>query len=215
MAKSNDQGVERETLALDTKLEREFVQPLTAMRGALEILRDYPEMEDDERRRFISVALNGCRRLEVSVTHLSHAVYDQSDRLIAQSGVLPLGSEAESTSADFPERLRQLDEDTLELDLCDVVFKSSEDVGAFFDTVDHCIERMDRSWFFVVNIENNKVWPEAWVSHAHRLKKISVSYSRAFIRYDASDHSDATVLNSREDALLLVGQLRARTPTSS
>ncbi len=108
-----------------------------------------------------------------------------------------------------------LDEDTLELDLCDVVFKSSEDVGAFFDPIDHCIERMDRSWFFVVNIENNKVWPEAWVSHAHRLKKISVSYSRAFIRYDASDHSDATVLNSREEALSVVAQLHARIPTSS
>ena len=40
------------TEALGTKLEQDFVAPLTAVRGALELLRDFPDMSELERERF-------------------------------------------------------------------------------------------------------------------------------------------------------------------
>jgi hypothetical protein len=40
-----DQQASISTLTLSTKVEEEFVSPLTAIRGALEILRDFPALE--------------------------------------------------------------------------------------------------------------------------------------------------------------------------
>ena len=109
----------------------------------------------------------------------------------------------DAAAPDMPDRVSQLDGDTIEIDFSDLTFRSSEDVNAFFDPLDRFIENRDRSWYFIVNIRNNKIWPEAWVSHAHRLKKIAVSYARAMVRYDESDtadHLDPEIAGSREAA---------------
>jgi hypothetical protein len=50
-------------LALETKLEQEFVSPLTAVRGALEILRDFLDLPPNERARFIATALAAALRM--------------------------------------------------------------------------------------------------------------------------------------------------------
>lgn len=209
MADADTQG--DATLALDTKLEREFVQPLTAVRGALEILRDYPEMEDDERRRFLAVALNGCSKLEVGVTQLSHAVYDAAAHADAKADSADQAA-ASGVGATLPDRVTLLDEDTIEIDFSDVTFRGSEDVAAFFDPLDKFIESRNRSWYFIVNLRNNKIWPEAWVSHAHRMKKITVSYARAMIRFDESGagaHMDPEIYRGRDDAIAIVNRMKS------
>ena len=59
------------TLALNTMLEREFVSPLTSIRGTLEIMRDFADLSDEERSRFLKNALQDCARLEQGVEQLA------------------------------------------------------------------------------------------------------------------------------------------------
>ena len=60
------------TLALNTKLEKDFVAPLTAVRGALEILRDFPDLDARERQQFVETALESCSRLTVGINDLAN-----------------------------------------------------------------------------------------------------------------------------------------------
>ena len=68
------------TLALNTTLEQEFVSPLTSIRGALEILRDFPDLPGEQRERFLANALEDCTRLELGIEQLASTVYAAGDR---------------------------------------------------------------------------------------------------------------------------------------
>jgi hypothetical protein len=66
-------------------LEREFVSPLTSIRGALEIMRDFADLSNEDRSRFLNNALQDCARLEQGVEQLASTVYatasdEQSDQ---------------------------------------------------------------------------------------------------------------------------------------
>ena len=40
-----------------------FIDPLTSVRAVSELLRDYPDLEDRQRRRFIDLILNSTDRM--------------------------------------------------------------------------------------------------------------------------------------------------------
>ena len=42
---------------------RAFIDPLTSVRVVSELLRDYPDLEDSQRRRFIDLILNSTDRM--------------------------------------------------------------------------------------------------------------------------------------------------------
>ena len=42
---------------------RSFIDPLTSVRVVSELLRDYPDLEDGQRRRFIDLILNSTDRM--------------------------------------------------------------------------------------------------------------------------------------------------------
>lgn len=204
---TDKQPQRHETIALSTKLEEDFVAPLTALRGALEILRDYPELPEHERVRFAEKALRGCTRLEASVRHLGDMLYSDKDATV----------EARPTPSDHAKRVRVSYEDKLiEIDLSGLQFSTPEMVNEFFDTVDQIIEDTGTDWFFVVNYAC-RIWPEAWIAFAHRAKKINVSYSLGTVRYvQVSDDdpwsraaaSDPTIHSSREEALDEIAAMR-------
>ena len=73
-AMPEDDAPPHPTLALSTKVEEDFVAPLTAVRGSLEILRDFSDLGADERLRFIETALGGCARLEKGIGELARTV---------------------------------------------------------------------------------------------------------------------------------------------
>ena len=54
-------------------LEDDFVSPLTAIQGLLEVLRDCPDLTPAERRRFADIALSDCARLEHGIDLLQRA----------------------------------------------------------------------------------------------------------------------------------------------
>ncbi len=176
------------TLALNTKVETDFVAPLTAVRSALEILRDFPDLGDDDRRRFVESALRGCARLEHGIEQLSESVYAAGEGAAAPAQDDPLADD----DPEYRKRIRVLDDqETIEVDLSDCQFSNSQIVNAFHDVIDHAVEPTRRRWYFLVNFRNCRVWPEAWIAFAHRGKKINVSYSLGTVRYADVDPEDA------------------------
>ncbi len=195
--------------ALSTKLEEDFVAPLTAIRGALEILRDFSDLDSAERGKFVDTALAECARLERGVDHLAETVYDAGRRAHA-------ADPAPATDARFAERIHLLDElDTIEVDFSDFVFDSSDTVNAFFTAIEDTLAGAGRDCFFLANYTDVRIWPEAWVAFAHRGKKITVGLSLGTVRYTLGEgagpgSADADMYHSREEALAAIEDLRDR-----
>lgn len=200
-----------DTLALSTEVEEHFVSPLTALRGALEILHDYPDLAAAERAQFVDMALDQCGRLETSVRRLATSVYDAARRPEAQP---------DATSGAASERLRfDVALDLAEIDLSGLIFDSSEAVNRFYDRLDRDVIATGRKWHFIVNYEDCAIWPEAWVAFAHRTKKAQAAYAEATVRYASPDdpHSrvadpaDPDFVVSRDAAVQRIAEIRAAT----
>lgn len=194
-------------LALNTKLEQDFVSPLTAVRGAIEILRDYPDLAADERHRFIETALRECARLEQGVAELAETVYAAGLR--AQSR--PATALSPETYRGHAGRIRFHDAiDVVEIDFSDLVFSDSRIVNDVHDVIEAEVGATGRDWYFVVNHRGCSVWPEAWVAFAHRGKKVQAAHALATVRYaTAADAGrDPGMLASRDQALARVAELR-------
>ena len=204
------------TLALNTTLEREFVSPLTSIRGALEIMRDFPDLSDEERSRFIKNALQDCARLELGVEHLTETVYAAVDsHNQGQSQAAQVASD--SCYADRIQFFEELQ--VVEIDFSDFVFTSSKVVNDFYDLLDQLIESTGQRWYVVVNYHHCRIWPEAWVAFAHRGKKFNLSYSLGSVRYfdasavddDLTLFNDPEMFSSRDEAMAHIEALRGAT----
>jgi hypothetical protein len=190
---SQDRAGPFPTLALNTKVEEDFVSPLTAVRGSLEILRDMPDLERSERQRFIELALGGCAHLERSVAQLSATVYAAGQQGVQENTARPSNADYEK----YASRLQILDSlNCLEIDFSDFEFSSSNIVNAFYDVIDESVAATGRGWYFLINCRKCRVWPEAWVAFAHRSKKINVTYSLGTARYDAEADSGKAVVEA-------------------
>ena len=198
------------TLALDTTLEREFVAPLTSIRGVLEILRDFPDLTDQERHRFLSNALNDCARLELGIEQLADTVYAAADPQHRE----PAPAKADDKNDEYAGRIRlNAESQVIDVDFSDFVFSSSAIVNDFYDRLDRLIENSGQRWYILANYRNCSIWPEAWVAFAHRGKKVNVSYSLGSVRYvDADDGrgtlNDPEIFASRDAALAHIDKLR-------
>lgn len=201
-------GETKSTLALSTKVEEDFIAPLTAIRGALEILRDYPDIGAKEHARFVSSALSSCQRLERSVHDLADTVYDA-----AEDAERPVKS-ADAGDDPHADRIEIIeDQNIIELDFSELVFKNSSLVNDVFDTVERIVERSGRKWFFIINMENCRIWPEAWVAFAHRGKKLKIQSSYGMVRYSSDAHAagpgsaEEDLVASRTEAIEVIRSL--------
>ena len=169
------------TLALDTKVEKEFVAPLTALRANLEILRDFPDLDEEERRKFLETAILACTRLEKAVDDLGTAVYSAGRQAEVPQSDGPSESKHDNR---YAERIEFLDDlDAIEIDFSGFEFANSQIVNDFYDVVEELIEATGRKWYLIVNYRDCSIWPEAWVAFAHRGKKVNTNYSLGTVRY--------------------------------
>ena len=208
------------TLALSTKVEEDFVAPLAALRGALEILRDFSSLEADERMRFIETALRSCARLQKGVDELARTVYAAGHQTLSASH--EAGEDAPLTGAGrYAGHVRFIDDlDVVEIDFAGLEFRSSKIVNEFFDVVEKLVEATGRRWYFLVNYGGYSVWPEAWVAFAHRGKRLNVTFSRGTARYEESAGNgversrefDPSILGTREAALARIEQMKSAGP---
>ncbi len=194
------------TLALNTVVEKEFVSPLTAIRSALELLRDFPDLQRAEQLQFLENALGECGKLENSIDKLAVTAYAAGDR---SSEGQP--EPAALDKSGFEARINFLqDEQIIEIDFSDFEFSSTRLVNQFYDLLDRKIEASGKRWYILVNYQNCSVWPEAWISFAHRGRKVNVSYSLGSVRYaeKSSDTADSDLFDSRDAALARIEKLR-------
>lgn len=217
-AMSEDDAAPHPTLALSTKVEEDFVAPLAAVRGALEILRDFSDVEADERRRFIETALRGCARLQRGIDELARTVYAAGRQTLPAS---PETGVPLAVDSPFDDHIHFVDDlDIVEIDFAGLEFRSAKAVNDFFDTVERLVEATGRRWYFLVNYGGYSVWPEAWIAFAHRGKKLNVAFSRGTARYDESAGGDVelsrefdpSVLFTREAALARIEQMKTEGP---
>ena len=204
------------TLALNTVLEREFVTPLTSIRGVLEIIHDFPDLSIEDRNRFLKNALRDCARLELGIEQLASTVYATGDRVQQEESE----AKQEDSSSEYANRINFLEKlQIAEIDFSEFEFDSSNTVNEFYDLLDQLIENTGQRWYIIVNYHECSIWPEAWVAFAHRGKKVNLSYSLGTVRYieqsGASDDSiplnDPELLASRDKALARIDELRRET----
>lgn len=182
---------------LSTKVEEDFISPLTAIRGALEIMRDYPDLDDEQRANFIAAALRECQRMEHGVDDLARAVYTAADRPETHVPSAPEGA------SEFAARISFLDDRGIaQLDFSDFVFDSSATVNAFFDAIEAAVQPTGRRWYFLVDYSGCSVFPEAWVAFAHRGKEVRVMHGFGTIRYSNEDDG----LPSRDQAMAEIAE---------
>jgi hypothetical protein len=198
------------TLTLNTKVEEDFVSPLTSLRGALEILRDFPDLSTDERDRFLNTALSGCARLEQSVQDLARSVYAAGQQA---EPVLSAGLTSDEYRA-YADRVDVLEEmNIIELDFSYFEFSSSRIVNDFYDVIEWIVDQTGHDWYFVVNFKDCSVWPEAWIAFAHRGKRINVSHALGTVRYASREGAegghDPNLLDSRDAAFAEIEKMKS------
>jgi len=192
------------TLALSTKVEEDFVSPLTAIRGAIEILRDTPDLPEKKREMFLRTALQACARLERGVEHLSDAVYSAAREPAPEERETGTGDEDLDDAVAFDE-----DADTVEFFTSPVVFRSSGDVTAFYDSMERLLAATGQAWYFLINAGNCQVWPEAWVTFAHRSKKLNAAAALGQVRYaEDTDGAAPEIYPTRAAAMAAIAGMR-------
>lgn len=203
------------TLALNTKVEEDFVAPLTAARGALEILRDFPDLGDSERQRFVATALRSCQQLEHAINELANTVYAAGQ---TEGGAPRRPASTDLAASDYAARIAiDEDADIMELDFSGLVFSSSQIVNEVHDAIEAAIQQSGRKWYFLINYQDLSIWPEAWVAFAHRGKRVNVNFSLGTARYSqASADSGASgggfgeeLFLSREMAVAKIDEMKA------
>jgi hypothetical protein len=217
---SKDNPDSPQILGLNTKVEEDFVMPLTAIKGALELLRDFPDLESDKRQRFVASALHECARLEDGIEQLAESVYEAGRRALESEN----GAVAKFVPNEHAHRIQILEDlETVEIDFADLHFTDSETVNAVYDAIEMTVSLTDRRWYFIVNHAGCRVWPEAWVAFAHRGKKINFMYSLGTVQFETGrviaenqkfrrNSAGVEVLEAatREDALALIADFQSQ-----
>jgi len=128
------------------------------------------------------------------------------------------------TDAEFAARITFLMEDRiLDLDFSDFTFHNSRDVDDFYDFIESRIEQTGQKWFVLVNYNNCRIEPAAWVAYSRRVKRLNEGGSLGTVRYavDAETEADIrlrqqvqaprpNIRNSRKDAMARIAELKCK-----
>jgi hypothetical protein len=127
------------------------------------------------------------------------------------------------TRAECERRLMFLvEEQILEVDFSGFTFPDAATVNAFYDVIDFELWKSAARWYFMVNYNGTKVFPEAWVAFANRGKKVNLRHSLGTVRYEAEPETageiqrkaaaekfNPNLCNSRDQALRRIAGMRA------
>lgn len=130
---------------------------------------------------------------------------------------------ASLTDADFAPRISfDTDSQVMDVDFTNVTFRHSLDVNNFYDFIEARITETRRKWYFLVNYENCRINPEAWVQYAQRGKRLNIEFGLGSVRYAPGSEAEAeirlraesqdfrpNIRNSRAEALDRIAEIRA------
>lgn len=98
------------------------------------------------------------------------------------------------TEADVAPRI-SFDEglEAMEIDLSNLTIQHSGDVAVLFDQLEHRIAATEMKWFFLINMENCRIYDEAWVAYAQRGKALNITWSLGTVRYNTGSATEETI----------------------
>ena len=113
--------------------------------------------------------------------------------------------------------------ETLDVDFSGITFTSKEDIDEFYDEVDRLLAATNRRWYFLVNYTGCSIADEVWDHFGERGKHSNITYGLGAVRFGLSASTRQTiraramlaqfranVFETREEALVAVGELRKR-----
>ncbi|WP_197918580.1 hypothetical protein [Thiosulfatihalobacter marinus] len=126
-------------------------------------------------------------------------------------------------TADFVRRVSfDPDGPIMDVDFAHFTFYHSRDVDDFYDYIEDRIKDSDRKWFFVINYEDCKILPAAWVRYAYRGKRLNKAASLGTVRYAPGSETEAeirlraesqdfdpNIRNTRAEALERIAAMKA------
>ncbi len=127
------------------------------------------------------------------------------------------------TRDDFISRVTFFAEDQImEVDFSDFTFHHARDVNDFYNFIEELIKKTDQKWYFLVNYNNTKIDPAAWVQYARRGKALNIAASLGSVRYAAGSETEKeirmraesqefrpNIRNTREEALERLAEIKA------
>lgn len=125
--------------------------------------------------------------------------------------------------SDFVRRISFLrDEQIMEADFSDFTFYHSTDVNNFYDHIEERIKATSQKWYFLVNLNNCRIMPEAWVQYARRGKDLNIAASLGSVRFAAGSETEEdirqraqsqgfrpNIRNTRDEALDRIAEMKA------
>ncbi|MCA8867436.1 MAG: hypothetical protein KDA67_02185 [Rhodobacteraceae bacterium] len=113
------------------------------------------------------------------------------------------------------------DENIMEVDFSNLTFQHSRDVNDVYDHLENRIGETGRKWYFLVNYNNCRINPEAWIAYARRGKKLNIESGLGSVRYAAGSETEAeirlraesqdfrpNIRNTRDEALERIAELK-------
>ncbi len=113
-------------------------------------------------------------------------------------------------------------EQILHIDLSGFVLEHSLDVDQLFDVLEARILDSGRRWYFLINYNDTRIMPGAWVEFAKRGKALNLGGSLGSVRYEAGSETEAdirlraesqgfrpNIRNTRAEALERIAELKA------
>lgn len=133
------------------------------------------------------------------------------------------------TAEEIATRVRFLDaEEIMEIDLSRFLLAHSRDVDDLYDHLETRIQATGRRWYFLINYNDTRIEPAAWVQFAQRGKRLNLGGSLGSVRYEAGVEVEAdirlraqsqgfrpNVLPSREAALERIAELKAEAASTN
>ncbi|MEL6168867.1 MAG: hypothetical protein AAFR35_09245 [Pseudomonadota bacterium] len=114
------------------------------------------------------------------------------------------------------------EDEIMEVDFHDFVFHHRRDVDDFYDEAERRIMATGRKWYFLINYNNCRIEPAAWVEFARRGKELNIGGSLGSVRYAAGSETEAdirlrassqgfrpNIRNTRTEALERIAEMKA------
>lgn len=119
-------------------------------------------------------------------------------------------------------RLSFLDDlQVMDVNFSNVTFAHSADVNAFYDHIEDRARETGKKWFFLVDYNNCRINPEAWVSYAQRGKKLNIEFGLGSVRYATGSETEQEIClraesqdfrpnirNTRQEALERIEEMK-------
>ena len=130
-----------------------------------------------------------------------------------------------ANKADLDRRITfHADDQIMEVDFSDFEFDGTLIVNAVYDRLEARIaDTGEHLWFFLVNLNGTRIFPEAWTAYSRRGRALNHAHSMGSVRFDASEETRAQILraadteafdpnlfSSREDAVTRLRSLPSK-----